>query len=58
MQAKIQTFDRNWWDNFWNDANSPAKRKYREFEEKYFGDEIIISFGENYQTGKPGVIDL
>ncbi|MGP8216481.1 MAG: hypothetical protein ACLQQ4_13010 [Bacteroidia bacterium] len=46
----INSFTRNWWDEFWDNYDtgivSPQRKKYNEFQERYFGDEVIISFSE------------
>jgi hypothetical protein len=47
----VNSFDDVWWDEFW-DVNgtykvSAARKKYNEFQEKFFGgDEFIVSFEE------------
>ena len=41
----IKAFDSEWWQDFWSDEKSIAKRKYNEFEENYFDDNFIVSFG-------------
>jgi|GEM_PF-4044298 hypothetical protein len=41
----INSFDLSWWEDFWEEK-SEAWKKYREYEAKYFGDEVVISFSE------------
>ena len=40
----IENYGSSWWDDFWNDEKSPARKKYKEFEERYFNDEFLVSF--------------
>ena len=40
----IKSFPSDWWDDFWNKENNSARKKYKEFEEKYFTDEVSIYF--------------
>ena len=42
----MQTFGRYWWEEFWEDENNPAQKKYKEFIAKYFGDEVAITFSD------------
>ncbi|MGP8216220.1 MAG: hypothetical protein ACLQQ4_11685 [Bacteroidia bacterium] len=50
----INGFTRSWWDEFWDNWDtgvvSPQRKKYDEFQGRYFGDDIEISFSE--QTKK------
>ncbi len=40
----IETFEGWWWEEFWNDENSIAKKKFKEFEARFFSDEVKIYF--------------
>ena len=40
----IDSFERSWFDEFWDNENSPAYKKYKEFELKFLDDDFTISF--------------
>ena len=51
FHAYINTFDSYWWDEFWGydcgertDKITPARKRYMEFEAKFFGDDVVVSF--------------
>lgn len=34
----------NWWENFWQEENNPAQIKYKEFQARFFSDDVSIYF--------------
>ena len=38
----IKSFPPDWWEDFWNKEDNPARKKYYEFEEKYFTNDNYI----------------
>jgi hypothetical protein len=48
----MKSYDSNFWEDFydsWNEGKiSPARKKYNQFQEQFFGgDDFIVAFGEN-----------
>jgi len=51
FNAYIESLGDSFWEDFWDDHGhndiSPARKKYNEFQEKFFGsDEFIVDFNE------------
>lgn len=46
INSYIKSFTGDWWEEFWENG-SPARKRYKEFEEKFWGDESVVSFEKN-----------
>lgn len=40
----IKNFDQNWWMNFYHEESNIVQKKYKEFESKFFSEEVKIHF--------------
>lgn len=43
----ISSLGQYWWDQFWENENCAARKKMKEFQEQYFGDGVVVDFGDS-----------
>ncbi|MCH7535911.1 MAG: hypothetical protein IH948_09275 [Bacteroidetes bacterium] len=46
VQNYIKSIDEMWWEDFWHNDKSPQRIKFNVFKESYFGEGIVVDFGE------------
>ncbi|MFZ1290702.1 MAG: hypothetical protein WAR79_11470 [Melioribacteraceae bacterium] len=48
----INSFSKNWWMNFWHEENNPVYKKFKEFEAKFFSDDVSVYFPSRSSQNK------